>query len=227
MNPHLVRIHPEKDEQLVERLFTEVKSLSEWALATRGSFHIVLAGGTTPKTLYSALVNLETDWSRWFVYFGDERCLPAGDAERNDQMACDTWLKLVTIPDTQIFPIPSELGATIGAIHYRQLLVSIVNFDLVLLGIGEDGHTASLFPGHELGRTTDYPDVLAVHDAPKQPSERISMSASRLSRSDNVWVIATGEGKREALEQWLSGAELPVSAIQPENGIDLYTNLVL
>ena len=219
--------HFKSDEVLLGTLLEQIDLISGQSINHKGSFHMVLAGGTTPETLYRQLVNLQTDWSRWHIYFGDERCLPKGDPDRNDTMTRNAWLRAVAIPEEQIHSIPAELGAEQGAIHYRQIVASVVQFDLVLLGVGEDGHTASLFPGDDPGDTTDYPDVLAVIDAPKLPPERISLSASRLSRAVHVWILATGEGKRAALESLKRGEELPVSTIAPQNGVDLFTDLVL
>ncbi|OOY46458.1 6-phosphogluconolactonase [Solemya velum gill symbiont] len=208
----------------MNELFQQIAKVADEAIRQHGKFRIVLAGGRTPEALYKKLVHLDTDWNHWFIYFGDERCLPVDDPDRNDTMARVAWLNQVGIPPEQIFQIPAELGAEQGAIHYRQTIATVVTFHLVLLGIGEDGHTASLFPGNEIGITTDSPDVLAVMNAPKPPPERISLSASRLSRSEHVWFLATGVGKSKALKMWDSGVGLPVSAITPFNGVDLYTD---
>ncbi len=191
------------------------------AIAHRGEFLIVLAGGNTPRDVYAMLRAADTDWSRWHIYFGDERCLPSDDLERNSQMAADAWLDHVPIPRDCIHAIPAELGAQQAAQIYSETLREVGDFDLVLLGLGEDGHTASLFPGHEWGVAVDSPDALAVFDAPKPPAQRISLSAARLGRARAVLFLVTGESKRDAVAQWRSGADIPARAIQPQAGVDV------
>ena len=207
-----------------------IKNISDYAqqsISKQGYFRIVLAGGSTPKAIYQQLRDIKTEWAAWHIYFGDERCLPAGTAERNDTMANQCWLSHVAIPSKQIHTIPAELGAVEGAKAYTRILQNVENFDLVLLGLGEDGHTASLFPGHDLGKETGSPDVLAVHNAPKPPSERISLSAHRLSQARQLWFLVTGEGKREAIEKWQSEKMIPAEYICPTQGVDIYTDLDL
>jgi len=191
------------------------------AIAQRGEFHIVLAGGNTPRAVYRMLSIANADWAHWHIYFGDERCLPADDANRNSKMASDSWLDAVTIPENQIHVIPAEFGADVAAVLYAKDLHTMADFDLVLLGLGEDGHTASLFPGHDWGVTATAADVLAVVDAPKLPAQRVTMSAQRLSRTREVLFMVEGKNKREAVSQWQAGAELPVRAIRPDAGVDV------
>jgi 6-phosphogluconolactonase len=195
---------------------------AQQAISQRGQFHIVLAGGNTPRRIYQAMRSADTDWSAWHVYFGDERCLPADHAERNCRMAALAWLDHVAIPRAQRHPIPAEKGAEAAAAEYTGTLNGIERFDLVLLGLGEDGHTASLFPGHDLGNTPDAPAVLAVHDAPKPPAERVSLSANRLSAARRVIFLVTGESKRQAVTDWRNGAGIPAAAIIPADGVDVY-----
>ncbi len=191
------------------------------AIEQRGRFVIVLAGGTTPRNAYRLLREQKADWPRWSVYFGDERCLPVDGPERNSKMARDAWLDHVPLPTNQVHVIPAELGAPAAAARYADVLHSVAEFDLVLLGMGEDGHTASLFPEHDWGTEANAPDVLAIVDAPKPPPQRVSLSAARLSRAREVLFLVAGAGKREALSRWRAGEWLPVSAIRPSNGADV------
>lgn len=194
------------------------------AIAERQSFHVVLSGGSTPRPLYAAAVGLDTDWSRWHVYFADERCLPRGRAERNDLMARQTWLDRVPIPAGQIHPIPGELGPEAAAEAYRRTLASVGPFDLVLLGLGEDGHTASLFPGHDPGAAPGAPTVLAVIDAPKPPPQRVSLSAARLADARAVEVLASGAEKADAVRRLRDGDALPIRAVAPATGLDVHVD---
>ena len=197
------------------------------AIELRREFLIVLSGGNTPRGVYRRLRTATTDWSCWHVYFGDERCLPADNAERNSKMAADIWLEHVPIPRDQVHTIPAELGAKAAALAYGETLSSVGVFDLVLLGLGEDGHTASLFPMHDWGAAPDSPDVLAVFDAPKPPPQRVSLSAARLSRAREVLFLVAGESKRDAVKRWRAGEQLPAAAIQPAAGVDVLVESVL
>lgn len=200
---------------------------AEQAIALRGAFHIVLAGGTTPRRIYESLRNAEAEWKNWHVYFGDERCLPPDHAERNSRMAGQAWLDHVTIPAAQVHPIPAENGAVAAAAAYIKTLEKIGSFDLVLLGLGEDGHTASLFPGHDPGNTPDAQDALAVFDAPKPPPERVSLSARRLSAAHQVMFVITGTAKRNAISDWRNGIAIPAASINPAGRVDIYLEAAL
>lgn len=183
---------------------------ADQALAARGVFHLVLAGGTTPRAVYEELARRGAGDARWFVWYGDERCLPPDDPARNSAMIESAWLSASQIPPAQRRPIPAEHGAKAAAAEYSVWLASAPEFDLVLLGLGEDGHTASLFPGHDWNGA----DVLAVLNAPKPPPLRVSLSVTRLSRSAQVWFMATGSNKRNALVLWMQGGNLPAAAVR-------------
>lgn len=206
---------------LQQAALAAVRTLAAEAIQQRGVFHIVLAGGNTPRQLYAALREQDCDWARWQIWFGDERCLPADHPERNSLMARQVWLDHVSLPLQHLHPIPAELGAERAARDYAHLLAQVPEFDLVLLGLGEDGHTASLFPGHDWGMTSASPAVLAVHHAPKPPPERVSLSAWRLAWSRRVLFLVTGSGKQQAVSAWRSGSALPAAAIRPACGVDI------
>ncbi len=208
-------------EALQERAAQEIARAANAALAERGAFHLVLAGGNTPRGVYERLPGVKTNWLGWHIYFGDERCLPPDHPERNSSMASSAWLRHIDIPRMQIFAMPGELGSVRGAKEYAKALRG-VSFDLVLLGLGEDGHTASLFPGHEWGARPDAPAVLPVHHAPKPPPERISLSAHRLSQARQVLFLVTGASKREAVRRWRAGETIPAGAVAPRQGVDVF-----
>jgi len=197
-------------DALVAALAAALCAEAETAIAARGVFHLVLAGGTTPLALYRELAARQAGDARWHVWYGDERCLPADHPERNSRMAEAAWLSASRIPPENRRPIPAERGPQEAAVVYAEWLAGVADFDVVLLGMGEDGHTASLFPGHPW----DGADVLTVHDAPKPPPERVSLSAARLSRSQRVWFVITGAGKQDALSRWKKGEALPVSVVR-------------
>jgi len=201
-------------DALVSALADALCADAEAAIAARGVFHLVLAGGSTPHELYRALAERNAGDARWHVWYGDERCLPADHPERNSVMIEAAWLAASGIPPENRRPIPAEHGADEAVALYAGWLKGVADFDIVLLGMGEDGHTASLFPEHDWGAAPDSPDALTVLDAPKPPPERVSLSAARLNRSAKVWFVITGAGKREALVRWKSGVALPVTAVR-------------
>jgi len=211
---------------LIDAAVADIRDAAAGAIARSGEFHVVLAGGSTPREVYRRLRDLATDWSAWRIYFGDERCLPPGDADRNSRMAATAWLSHVPVPPARVHEIPAERGAEVAAEAYRQTLLGTGTFDLVLLGLGEDGHTASLFPGHPLEGAPGSPDVIAVHDAPKPPPDRVSLTASRLSRARRVLFLVTGAGKRAAVAAWRSGAALPAAAVHPDGGAEVLVERV-
>jgi 6-phosphogluconolactonase len=141
-------------------------------------------------------------------------------------MAADAWLNRVPIPQDQIHAIPAEFGARAAALAYAETLRGVGDFDLVLLGLGEDGHTASLFPGRDWGVAASAPDALAVFDAPKPP-QRVSLSAARLSRTREVLFLVEGEAKREAVARWRASERLPAGAIRTAGGVDVLVESAL
>ncbi len=206
---------------------TEILKAAQRAIDHRGAFHIVLAGGTTPNKIYAALRNAKTDWAAWHVYFGDERCLPSMNAERNSFMASTAWLDHVSIPARQRHPIPTEEGVAVAAEKYARVVGEIGQFDLVLLGMGEDGHTASLFPDHDAGDSPDSPDTLIILDSPKPPAQRVSLSARRLSETRQLFFLVTGNSKAQAVKDWRSGMLIPAAKIRPESGVDVFIDSFL
>lgn len=188
-----------------------IAELAVEAIAARGVFRIALAGGETPRRCYEQLRLLPLDWARVQVYFGDERCLPVGDAQRNDSMARETLLDNVAIPAANVHGIPAELGAAAAAASYAATLGS-EPLDLALLGMGEDGHTASLFPGNPATASRDA--VVAVFGAPKPPPERASLGMATLNAARHKLLLVAGAGKREALERIEQGEPLPAAIVK-------------
>lgn len=205
--------------QVADAVCEQILLCAEQAIVERGCFKIVFAGGSTPEKIYQQLVFAKTDWSKWMIYYGDERCLPANDKDRNSILANNALLTKVDIPATNIFTMATELGAVEAAAKYRSVIADVDQFDLVLLGMGEDGHTASLFPGqqHNLEES-----VHEVYNSPKPPSDRISLSAKTLANTQHLFFIVTGESKREPVKLWKQGVELPVASISPVSGVDIY-----
>lgn len=191
------------------------------AIVTRGVFRVVLAGGETPRGVYENLRGITTDWRVWQFWFSDERCFGGDDSHRNSRMAQEALLGQVPVLPAQVYPIHAELGVERAAVRYRADLQGVPKFDLVLLGLGEDGHTASLFHGGDWGEDPFALDALAVRNAPKLPAERVSLSARRLANTRCALFLITGIDKRAAVSTWRCGGVLPAAAIRPPAGVDV------
>jgi 6-phosphogluconolactonase len=180
------------------------------AIEAQGRFQCVLAGGRTPLAAYERLIDQPEDWARWHLFVGDERCLSPDDPERNSRAIALALTDRVPIPSANLHWIPAELGAEQAAARYDALIRPRLPFDLVLLGMGEDGHTASLFPNHVTPM-----DLCAapVHEAPKPPPDRVTLTPMALASADERLILVTGAGKREALAAWRRGADLPVAQV--------------
>jgi 6-phosphogluconolactonase len=173
-----------------------------------GARTLVLAGGSTPARAYQLLAQNPLEWGRVTVLFGDERCVPPHHPESNYLMAKRSLLDRVD-PGT-VHRIPAELGAEAGAALYDPIVRALSPLDLVLLGMGPDGHTASLFPGHPaLGADGG---AVAVHGATKPPPDRVSLTLRALREARRVLVVATGEEKAEAVALAQRG-EVPAGMI--------------
>jgi len=198
-------------EVLARYAADRVAELCRDAVDRSGVCHLVLAGGSTPKRSYELLRDMNLPWPSLHIWFGDERCLPAGDSERNDTMADEALLKHVPVPPEQIHRIPAELGPEVSADIYAEQLAETPVMDVALLGMGEDGHTASLFPDNPA--LQDKRLAVPVYDSPKPPSERVSMGYAVLNTARHRILMVTGSGKTDALTRIRAGEQLPIAAI--------------
>jgi 6-phosphogluconolactonase len=173
-----------------------------------GARTLVLAGGTTPARCYELLRRLEVEWGRVTILFGDERCVPAFHPESNYRMAREKLLGYVA-PAT-VHRIPAELGPDEAAGLYSHVVSAVAPLDIVLLGVGEDGHTASLFPGHSALQAKGW--AVGIRDAPKPPPQRVTLTLSALNGARHVIILATGAGKAEAVAKAKRG-EVPSGMI--------------
>ena len=173
-----------------------------------GARNLVLAGGTTPRRCYELLARLDVEWGRVAVLFGDERCVPPDHPDSNYLMVRQALLDRVT--PASVLRIPAELGPDEGADRYAPVVEWASPLDLVLLGVGEDGHTASLFPGHPALKAGGL--TVGVRDAPKPPPERVSLTLGALRAARRVIVLASGAGKAGAVARAKRG-EVPSGMI--------------
>lgn len=160
-----------------------------------GARTLVLAGGTTPERCYELLADMNVTWGRVTILFGDERCVPPYHADSNYLMAKRALLDRV-FPAT-VHRMPAELGPDEGAAEYEKVVAAVSPLDIVVLGVGEDGHTASLFPDHEALKANHL--VVGIHDSPKPPPERVTLTLPVLRAARHVIILATGAGKAHAV----------------------------
>ena len=204
---------------LADQATQDILKAASTSIEKTGAFHIVLAGGTTPKQIYKQLAESKSDWQNWHIYLGDERCLAIDDSERNSVMINECLLQKVSIPRAQIHFIPAELGPNQAAAVYQTVLNQVKAFDMVLLGMGEDGHTASLFPGHSHNQSLT---VHPVTNAPKPPAERVSISSASLSNNEHLLIFITGKSKHNRVIDWISRVLMPVTTIKSTKKAAVY-----
>lgn len=210
--------------QLESILLQDILNIAKNAISENGSFKIVMAGGSTPEKLYKSFLDVHNqNFSDWELYVGDERCLPVDSKDRNSHMIKRSFIDhLPDVSKPKFFPINTEKGSQEASSEYNSIIDNIDQFDLVLLGLGEDGHTASLFPGHQWDNQLN---AVAVSNAPKPPSDRVSMTPKAFLKADKIFFIVTGHGKKDAVNAWKEGEGIPASKIMSENLIDVYCNL--
>ena len=165
------------------------------AAIRKGSRTLVLAGGTTPRRCYELLARLDVEWGRVTVLFGDERCVLPDHPDSNYRMAREALLDQVA--PASVHRIPGELGPDEGAAEYSRIVAQLAPLDLVILGVGEDGHTASLFPGDAALNAKGW--AVGVRSSPKPPPERVTLTLPALRGARRVIVLATGAGKAQAV----------------------------
>jgi 6-phosphogluconolactonase len=214
----------ESAEVLAQSVADRVLATLGAALAGRPDAHLVITGGGILEQVLGALADASgrhpIEWRRVHVWWGDERYVPADAADRNDLPALSLLFDKVDVDPAKLHRMPaSDAGfgddVDAAADSYAAELAAAVPtdqdgdvppFDVVLLGIGPDGHCASLFPGHPGLKVLDA-SVIAVRDSPKPPPTRISLTFPTLDAADEIWFVASGEGKAEAVARALGGAD--------------------
>ncbi|KAF9572558.1 suppressor of los1-1 [Mortierella alpina] len=207
-----------------------VAKLSDESIKRHGKFTVAISGGSLPKQLSAVLKhNTSIDFSNWIVYFADERCVPLDHEDSNYLLSKKELFDFVNIPEENIHTINPELvndPQEAAEDYISQLAKTFATkdsvrfpvFDLILLGVGPDGHTCSLFPGHELlQETVDW--CAAITDSPKPPSCRITLTFPVLNHAHHVAFVAAGAGKQDMLHQLLdSPGQLPAQMVKPVTG---------
>jgi len=227
---HSVIVHADADllaEAVAARMLVRLID----AQSVRGAASVVLTGGRVAAAVYRAVAASPAlgavDWSRVDVWWGDERFLPAGHPDRNETQAREALLDAVGLDPHRVHAMPAADGPDgddpeAAAAHYAAALAAdaegsaeLPHFDLLLLGVGEDGHVASVFPEHPAAYESRL--VAAVRGAPKPPPVRVTLTLPAINTAEEVWLIATGSGKAAAIGMAISGA----GAVQvPAGGVE-------
>jgi 6-phosphogluconolactonase len=195
-----------------ERAAREIVRRLESARDERGAAHLALSGGSTPARTYELLAEQLESWERIDVWFADERCVEPDDEESNYLLAKQTLLGAASgLEQQRVHRMDGELGPEQGAERYARELREhapvedgLPVLDVIVLGIGPDGHIASLFPGAKTLDAAPQELCLGVHDSPKPPPERITLTLSVLRAAQRCVLLATGAGKADAVDAMLA-----------------------
>ncbi|XP_020677750.1 probable 6-phosphogluconolactonase 4, chloroplastic [Dendrobium catenatum] len=230
----------DNEEELSNSLAKYTADLSKKFCLEKGAFTVVLSGGSLVKSLRKLVETPygdSIDWGKWHIFWVDERVVPKDHPDSNYKLVFDGFLSKVQIPAGQVYAINDSLSAAGAADDYESCLKHLVNegvlllspatgfpkFDLMLLGMGPDGHIASLFPGHIL-LTENERWVTFINNSPKPPPERITFTFPVINSSAYVALVATGAGKADVVHQAFgsknsSSVLLPVQMVKLDNGI--------
>jgi 6-phosphogluconolactonase len=213
-------------ESVAERAARAIVRRLAAAREQRGAAHLALSGGTTPGRTYELLAANEPDWAGIEIWFADERCVPPEDPESNYRLAAETLLGPAGIAAHAVHRMEGELGPDEGARRYAQILgerlppaqTPVPVLDVIVLGIGPDGHVASLFPGAPTLDAGEEAVCLGVHDSPKPPPERITLSLAVLLAARSCVLLATGAAKADAVAAMLGepSRHVPASLLRRE-----------
>ena len=223
-----------------------IVDLAVEAIAQRGGFSLVLSGGTTPKSLYALLATPELckqiPWSKVYLFWGDERCVPPEDPASNFAMAHSLLLSRVPVREDRFFRMKGELAPEAGALAYERELRNIPLlwkdagaaenrpvFDLILLGIGNDGHTASLFP--QSAALAEKSRLVCAVPAPPGPAAvpRLTLTLPVINNSRQVWFLAAGPKKGTIVERILAkdpAHDYPAARVNPRGTLRWFVSAV-
>jgi 6-phosphogluconolactonase len=232
MNEHgEMQIFPDQ-AALADEAARRFVALAQAAITAHGRFSVALSGGSTPRGLYERLAQPpyhdQIDWDNVHVFWGDERYVPPDNSESSFRMAREALLAHVPIPAANIYPMPTVGGTPEAAASaYAETITAFFGaeqprFDLILLGMGPDGHTASLFPGAPELTAPSGDLVIVVRDAPKPPPTRLSFTLALINAAANVLFVIAGADKAATLREVLRGplepARLPSQGVRPAQG---------
>ena len=206
----------------VDSIVDKIKVCAYNAIKEHGIFNIVFSGGNTPILIFQRLTLMNLEWNKWHFWLSDERILVNSTSFLNKYLIYKNLLNKINYEKNQIHFLIDNLSLNDSIIFYENELKKVLFFDLVLLGIGEDGHTASLFPGNNLGLEQNSPNVLGINNSPKAPSNRISLSTNRLNKSYNLYFLVKGPEKKNIIDKIIKGQSFPCTNISGLNETKIY-----
>lgn len=217
-------------DALAEGAAAFIAALAEKAVADKGRFVISLSGGSTPKHLFQLLATApysrQIPWGKTYVFWGDERCVPADDEQNNAHMARQALLDKIGIPAENVFPVQVQLSPGPAAINYEKKIKEFFAgqppvFDLILLGLGENGHTASLFPGTDA--LDEHTHLVKDVYVTELKMYRITMTEKLINQAGNILFLVEGTGKADIVHKVIAGPlkpdVYPAQLIKPVHGI--------
>lgn len=227
MKNRTIEIHESKGALAIAAA-DRIVNIVNMAIRTRGECHLVLSGGSTPADIFRTLASddyrSKIDWSKVFFYWGDERTVPPDDADSNFRMANDTMLSPVHVPENNIVRMRGELEPEAAANAYQQELQdrfpdSIPAFDLIMLGMGDDGHTASLFP--QTTAVDENERLVTSVFVDKLNTWRITFTLVLINNARTILFLVAGSSKAGTVKKVLTGTpskSLPSTLVSPHNG---------
>lgn len=199
-------VYPGTHDETIEYAINQIISIGKEAIDARNGFFLALSGGSTPKKIYEKLTSSpykeKLDWNRVHLFFGDERSCPPDDNESNYKMAMDAGFAKVGIPPSQIHRMVAEKDIEKNAEAYEALIRKRIPdevFDLIMLGMGNDGHTASLFPGTTALTVLD--KLVVANNVPQKATTRMSITYPLINKARNITFYCLGSGKKEILKK--------------------------
>ena len=224
----LISVHPDRNSMFRDAC-SYIVSASGRAISKRNVFYLALSGGKTPRPLYEMLAGSEIDWRSVEIFLVDERFVDHDNPESNYRMLKGALISRIKIPDRNVHPVPTGLPSPReSATAYRETLLKFMGsepwpgFDLVILGIGADGHTASLFPG---GPGLDSEGIVVSTRAPPDytTTDRVSLSLRAINSSREIIFLATGGEKRPSVKSALGGDPgFPAAMVRARGGVRWY-----
>ena len=211
-------------DEIQKYLTDKVLEIADKAVQDHGFFSIGISGGSVAKILCRGLVESIVDWTKWRVFFCDERHVPLDIAESTYNLYNTEWFKKIDFPDEHVFKINPDVNVDDAAEDYIAKIRTVFpgdaipSLDFVLLGMGPDGHTCSLFPGHPgLEETSKL--VIPIPDSPKPPPRRITLTFPVLNAAKHVYFIVTGRSKVDTIKEILeTDSPLPAAQVHPVSG---------
>ena len=208
------------ESNFCQNITKEIIEYSEICIANRGYFHFLICGGTSPITLYKFLSIQTIDWSCWHFWISDERYIPNNSIHLNSTIIKENLLKNIPVNNNNIHFFDINLNVQDSIKKYELMLLEIKYFDLCLLGVGEDGHVASLFPGMNLEISENSPNILFINNSPKYPKNRLTLSGKMINKSRQIFYIAKGAEKKYIVDKFQNEKSLPFNNL---NGIEKTT----